>query len=175
MRSVLALLPSLVPVFLASLPVAALMARPLARRFGSQASVAFLVVASLSLIVAATLTPGADEASMGAPGPGWCDLTRIGPAPLGILLRPNDVSLNVLLFVPLGLAIGLLPASPARLILLVGASALPFIVELTQSLATPLERRCESADIFDNLMGLAIGVTLGLGATWLSRRRPPAG
>ncbi|MFO7531122.1 MAG: VanZ family protein, partial [Candidatus Limnocylindrales bacterium] len=83
--------------------------------------------------------------------------------------RVNAVSLNVLLFIPLGLAIGLLPRTRARRYLIVGGFALPVVVEATQSLITVLGRGCESADVFDNAMGMAIGLVMGLSLSTIAR------
>ena len=70
---------------------------------------AVLLILALGLIVMATLTP--TGAALTGTGSQWdaCDLTRIGVAPLSVLLHLNDKSLNVALFVPLGLALGSLP------------------------------------------------------------------
>ena len=125
-------------------------------------------MAGTGLIVAATLTPFVGTSSE-APISGLCDLSRLGFAPLSRLVRVGDESLNVLLFIPLGLAIGLLPASSARRALVLGGLALPFLVELTQALVPPLGRGCESADVIDNLSGLLIGLAIGLVAGWLAR------
>jgi hypothetical protein len=162
-------LPLLLPVLLGSLVLGAVVARPLSRRIGSSVAIAFLLVASVGLIVAVTLTPHVEPA-LGEPrSGGWCDMTRIGLPPLGALMRPNEASLNVLLFVPLGLAIGLVPAGRARVVLIVGGLAAPFVVELVQSLVTALGRGCQSADIFDNLTGLVVGLVVGMGVGWLRR------
>jgi hypothetical protein len=170
MRGLVSLLPLLLPVLLISIGIGAVVARPLAQRLRTTPFVAFLLVAGTGLIVAATLTPHIDAFYAEPRAGGLCDLSRLGLPPLGALMRPNDVSLNVLLFVPLGLAVGLLPRGSARTRLMVGALAFPFVIELTQSLVTPLGRGCESADVIDNLTGLVIGLVVGLTAGWLGRR-----
>jgi glycopeptide antibiotics resistance protein len=98
----------------------------------------------------------------------FCDLTRLGLAPLDELLSLNsEPSLNVLLFLPLGLAMGLLPRSAGKVALLAGAIALPAAVEFLQGVLVPLNRSCSSADVVDNLTGLAAGFALGSAAGWL--------
>lgn len=67
-----------------------------------------------------------------------------------------------MLFVPLGLAVGLLGRSPATTRVLVAAFALPLAVEAIQSLLPMLGRGCQSRDVVDNLLGLGIGVALGV-------------
>lgn len=137
------------------------------RALGTRRVVASLLLLSLGVIVSATLTPldgGLDFESVGR---GTCDLSRIGLPALGELRRLNDTSLNVLLFVPLGISIALLPRSRRTLLVVVVAIALPFAIELTQLLVPVLGRGCQSADVVDNLLGLAIGAILGAAARGL--------
>jgi glycopeptide antibiotics resistance protein len=102
-------------------------------------------------------------------------------APLDVYLRPGDIAFNVLLFIPLGLALGLLPPSKARVPLIVGALLLPAVIEATQLAARALDRACQSGDVVDNLTGLLIGLVVGgaaaaLGgaiAGWRGRRVRP--
>jgi glycopeptide antibiotics resistance protein len=99
----------------------------------------------------------------------------MGLAPLSELLRFNDASLNVLLFMPLGVSIGLMPRSRLKVIVFVAAIALPFAIETTQMLLPLLDRSCESADVIDNLTGLVLGLAGGFAVGWLARsmdRRP---
>jgi hypothetical protein len=58
-------------------------------------------------------------------------------------------------------AIGLWPRSRIKVALIVGAVALPIVIETIQLVATALDRACQSADASDNLTGLAIGLVLG--------------
>ena len=81
----------------------------------------------------------------------------------------------MLLLVPLGLTIGLLPASRRKSVILVLALALPFIVEGTQLVAVPVDRACQAGDVFDNLLGLVLGLATGMSAGWLMGRRGVAG
>jgi glycopeptide antibiotics resistance protein len=170
-------LPLLLPVLVAGIGLAAWAARPLARRLGAHPLVAFLLVGSVALIIAVTLTPFVGASPAEPRLGGWCDLSRVGPPPPSLLTRVNDVSLNVLLFVPLGLAVGLLPASSARNAVLMGALALPFAVEAIQSIVTPLGRGCESADVMDNLSGVLLGLAIAVAGRWLAalRVRAPLG
>jgi glycopeptide antibiotics resistance protein len=170
MRWLISVFPLFLPVFAGFVIGGVLIARPLARRLGTRASVTFLFVISVGLIVATTLTPHV-AAFTGEPlDSKACDLRRTGLIPLEMLLRVNESSLNVLLFVPLGLAVSLLPAGRTRTWLLVGALGLPFLVEAIQLSLPMLGRSCQSADIFDNLTGVLIGLAIGLGATTLGRR-----
>lgn len=73
----------------------------------------------------------------------------------------TDVALNILLFVPLGWAIGVAPRSMRKLIVLLWAATLPAVIEAVQLQVSELRRGCESADVVDNLTGLAIGLVAG--------------
>jgi hypothetical protein len=169
LRTFAANVPYFLPFLALSLGIGLLVARRLGERLNTRPGIAFLLVASLGLVVAATLMPAAGASSGERVAAGWCDLSRVGFAPLGTLVRVNAVSLNVLLFLPLGLAIGLLPGTRARSYLIVGGFALPLVIEATQSLVTVLGRGCESADAFDNAMGLAIGLVMGLSVSAIAR------
>jgi hypothetical protein len=169
LRTFAANVPYFLPFLALSLGIGLLVARRLGERLSTRSGIAFLLVASFGLVIAATLMPAAGASSGERVAAGWCDLSRIGFAPLETLVRVNTVSLNVLLFVPLGLAIGLLPRTRARSSLIVGGFALPVVVEATQSLVTVLGRGCESADVFDNAMGLAIGLVMGLSVGAIAR------
>jgi glycopeptide antibiotics resistance protein len=73
------------------------------------------------------------------------------------LFNFDETSLNVLLFVPLGVTVGL-ASSPRRLLALLGlALALPVAIEAIQLVATPLDRACQSGDVIDNVSGFLVG------------------
>jgi hypothetical protein len=133
---------------------------------------AAVLVASLGLIASATLTPLRDALVFGAVGTGVCDLSRFGPPPLRELAALNDTTLNLVLFTPLGAAIGLMPRQKPRRALLVVAIALPFAIEIIQLLLPLLDRGCQSADVIDNLTGLVVGFAAGAGwRSWVGRGR----
>jgi glycopeptide antibiotics resistance protein len=131
--------------------------------------VAWLMVLSLGIILAATLTPQWEALAFGAQGSSTCDLSRLGFAPLRELLRFNDTSLNVLMFIPLGAMIGLVPWSRRKALVVIAAIALPFAIETAQLLLPVLDRACESADVADNLTGLVLGLGGGVVARRLAR------
>jgi hypothetical protein len=124
-------------------------------------SVAVVLVFGLGFIAAATLTPTLGGLSSLADGPpvpaGTCDLSRLRPISPVRLLSVNQASSNVFLFVPLGIAVVLLPRSRRRAMVATGAAALPFVIEATQLLLPALGRECQGSDVVDNLTGLAIG------------------
>ena len=142
-----------------------------ARRLGCSLLVAFLLVISLGMIVSATLTPLYGAMTAGISSTGTCDTSRPGWAPLSTYLHVNETSMNVLLFVPLGVTLGMIPGRRG-LILVAGALVLPAAVELTQMLLPILGRSCQTRDIVDNTTGLVIGLLIGwLAAAAMRSRR----
>lgn len=163
-------LPFFLPGAALSLVVALLVAGPVARVLATRRSVASLLVLSVGVILSATLTPLGGTLVFDGGVPGSCDLSRLGPPPLGALRRVTDTSLNVVLFVPLGLAIALLPRTRRTGAVLVGAALLPVAIEATQLLVPAISRGCESADVVDNLLGLAVGLAIGGGLRAVASR-----
>lgn len=165
-------LPFLVPGLLLSMLVAVPLSEPVGRALGTGRSIGWGLVVGLGLVFAATLTPLRAGLDLGATGIGTCDLSRIGIAPLRELFRLNDTSLNVLLFIPLGLVLGLIPGSRRKVVLAAVAVVLPVAIESAQLVLPVLGRGCQSADVFDNLTGLGLGFVVGTGAriidTWLA-------
>jgi glycopeptide antibiotics resistance protein len=122
--------------------------------------VSALLLLGFGFVLAATITPTA-AAIDGATSDGVCHIASIDIVRPDELLRASGASLNVLLFVPLGIALGMLPRTRAAGVSTLAAIALPFAVETVQFLLTPLGRSCQATDVFYNLMGLAIGVVAG--------------
>jgi hypothetical protein len=161
-------LPLFVPVVLVFVAGAVAGAERFARATGAARGLGVLVIVAIGVVVAATLTPSAN-AFRGALGSGTCDLTRLRPADLADYLRPGETLGNVLLFVPLGLVLALLPHSRTRTGLLALAVALPFVVEAVQLSVPGLDRTCQGEDVVDNLLGLGVGLALGALAGWVAR------
>lgn len=162
MRVAFSTIPWLVPGAVLSVVAGFLAAPTVARALATRRAVAILLVFSVGLVLSATLTPLRDALAVGfIPEARPCDLSRMTVAPMAELLRINDTSLNVVLFVPLGIAIGLLPMSIARFAVQLAAIVLPIGIETAQLLLPILHRGCQSADVVDNLMGLTIGLVIG--------------
>jgi glycopeptide antibiotics resistance protein len=145
------------------------------RALGVRRAISVALLVNLGIILSATLTPLRGALEFGAVGSGSCDFSRVGFAPLREAFRLGDTSLNVLLFVPLGVSIAFIPRSRLKTAFVVAAIALPFVIETTQLLVLWLDRACESADVVDNLTGLAIGLGGGVVAGRLAaavHRRP---
>lgn len=151
--------------------VASLIVAPsVARTLRTGRLVAWLLALSLGVILSATVTPIDAALDRGGLAGRSCDFSRIGLAPLAELLTVSDTSLNVVLFVPLGLAVGLIPNTRRKVIPILLVLALPIGIEALQLWAPILARGCESADVIDNLSGLALGFAGATAFPWL---RPP--
>jgi glycopeptide antibiotics resistance protein len=169
-------LPGLVVSLVGSLAASGRVARAL----GVPWLVACVMLLSFGIILSATLTPLRWAFDISLTGERSCDLSRIGLAPLADYLARSetDAGGNVLLFIPLGFAIGMVPRSWRKVAVIVAAIPLPFAIETIQLLAPALDRSCESADVIDNLLGLVIGLAAGtlagrLAPGVLRRRRGP--
>jgi len=142
----------------------------LAGWLGTTRPVAAVMLVTLLVILAATLAPPGRSPAVVTVAPGTCDLSRIGfPSPAQLFAR--DVAGNVVAFIPLGFAIGVVPRSRRKAAVLAGAVVLPFVIEAVQLVATPLGRLCQSGDVVDNLTGLVIGLVAAAGYLWLRRTR----
>lgn len=150
----------------------------LGRRIGSWLGAGSLLGSSLVLTVgvalSATVTPSHDALAHVFVSGGTCDLTRLGLPTWNQLSWPGDIALNILLFVPVGTVIGLLPSSRPVGTVVLGAYALPFAIEATQLVVIPLGRECQSGDVIDNVTGLTLGMIVGGTAGWIAARRSSA-
>ncbi len=168
----------MLPGIAVSAVVSVLVGGVVARALDTRRAVATLLVFSLGVIVSATLTPLGGDLVLDGGVAGTCDLSRLSLPPLGFFRGLNDASLNVLLFVPLGVAIALLPRTRRTAVVTIGALLLPLAIEATQLLVPAISRGCESADVIDNLVGLAVGLVAGVAlralAAFLDRRAAAA-
>lgn len=164
------MLPWLAPGIAISFVVGLAASGAVGRSLGVRRAVAGLMLLGLGIIVAATLTPWSSPFAPGAPGPARCDLSRIGIPSWDEILSIYDAGGNILMFIPLGAAIGLLPRSRRKAAIIVAAVSLPFAVETIQLAVPSLDRQCEGADVVDNLTGLMFGLVAGTVAGWVSRR-----
>lgn len=170
MRSFPIAVPLFLPGVALSLLLGTLFAARMARMLRTRPAVSWLLIVSVGVIMAATLTPQIDALARGVHSSGTCDLGRLGLAPLWVYLQPNETSANVVLFVPLGIVLGLLPRGNRTYACVATALVFPFIIEATQLLLPVLARGCQSADVVDNLAGLLLGLVAGVGCGFLLRR-----
>ncbi len=166
-------MPPVLPGLVVGLVLATLLCLPLARWLGLGVVHTWTLLAALAGILALTLTPSWLALEVGTGGTPTCDLSRIGPAPLATNLHVDDPSLNVLLFVPLGAAIGAVGRGRLRWALLAAGLALPWAIEGTQFLAVGLGRACQAGDVVDNTAGLLLGAGPALAFAAVRRRRRP--
>ena len=163
------MLPWFLPGVAISVVVSLAVCGAVGRALGVRREIAWAMVLSLGIIAAATLTPQSAALDFGARGPAFCDFSRIWPAPWRELISADESGGNILMFIPLGAAIGLLPSSRRKAAIVVGAIALPFAIETTQLLVPWLDRFCESADVVDNLTGFVLGLVAATGAARVAR------
>lgn len=147
------------PGVAASILIATFVARPLGRRLAIGTAPAWLFLMSLGGIVSLTLTPGI-EAFVDVHGRS-CDLSLAGAPSLGNILSINETSLNIALFVPLGVSIALMRRSTIKLAIVAGAMALPLAIEGFQYALPVFHRQCQAGDIASNLTGLLAGLAIG--------------
>jgi glycopeptide antibiotics resistance protein len=170
----LANLPWFLPGFAASVVVGYLVRHRAARFLGASPILGWAVVVSLGIVASATLTPLHERTFAGGAQAAGCDFSRVGLTSLEDILELGDTFLNILLFIPLGAALALLPRSRRKAWLMVSALVLPVAIETTQLIATPLDRACQSADVVDNVSGLLIGFVVGSVAGYLLSRASAA-
>lgn len=161
MSEIAATLPWLLPGTAVAFAASLLASNAVGRWLGVRRSVAWVGLFSLGVILASTLSP-LDPSSVVTRDVRACDYTRTWLASLPEMVSGSDVTLNIILFLPLGWAIGIAPWSARKVIVVLGAIASPLVIEALQLLLPPLGRGCESADILDNLTGLAIGFLVGM-------------
>ena len=159
MSEVLAVSSWFLPALLVALTVGVLLAPLLQRVLAVRRRAALAIVLALGLILAATLAPLPESSARQASFS--CDLSRIGPLSWTELTTLNDSSLNVLLFVPLGVATGVIFRSPHGRRLIMASLVLPVVIEAVQLFLPGLGRGCQSADVFDNISGLLVGQLVG--------------
>lgn len=168
----LAGVPLLWPGVVIAVALAGALGDRLGRRLKAPRSIGALFIFSLGLIASATLTPSPQALLSGADGSGTCDLRRFGLAPLSEILALHDAGFNVLLYLPLGVALGLLPWRRPTAGWWLLALGLAPAVELIQLVVTPLDRTCQSSDMIDNLTGLIVGTVAATAIRSLGQRSP---
>ena len=168
-------IPWLLPGIVAAVAVAMLVSIRVAAALRTDRRAATFLVTAVGLVAAATLTPTRLLLDYGYRGSGVCDLTRFDLPRLDEWLSLGDPALNVLLFVPLGAALGCLPRTGRTAAAIAAAALFPFVIELVQLLVKPLGRGCQSGDVVANLLGLLVGFASARVIIVGARRRSRAG
>ena len=161
-------LPWAIPLVLAGMVIALVVGLAGQRRRGGAAWLAAALIASLSLVAAFTLTPntGLGDAVLTDP--------RVDLGPWGYLREPgywlylDERTLNVALFIPLGMTLALLARDPVRWALLAVGLAAPWVIEGLQWVL-PFDRGPQVNDLVDNSTGFLVGFTVGLVITRAAR------
>ncbi len=151
--------------------VAALAAFPLARLLRSNPLVTALLAMSLLAVVALSLAPSKTlQAAAGV-------CLRPVTLPVGRqILQPSDLTANVLMYLPLGVAVVWLRPMSVRLVAMAAVVAVPLALELTQKEIIAINRQCSLSDIIGNEVGLIVGMWVGvvLWLGWWVAITPPA-
>lgn len=163
-------LPWLVPLTALALVVSVVASGRVARWLGAHWMTAALLLFAFGVILAGTLSP-LRGGGLATGDPRVCDLSRQWLATESDLLLENDVAINILMFMPLGFAIGAVPFSGRKVAVVLASITLPFAIEGLQLVVVVLGRGCQSADVVDNLTGLFIGVVAGVPLSWLASPR----
>lgn len=159
--------PLLIPGVAIALIVGVVLAPRAAARTGLTPLLAGMLVFAFGAILAITLTPGSGEGLFF--GESWCGGLRPPPRIGQLFSLSSEHGLNVALFVPLGVLIGLIPrARPFATAAVVGG-ALPIVIEWIQYSVPQLDRICQTWDVLENLMGLAIGLGVGVAVSFALR------
>ena len=137
-----------------------------ARLTGIRVSLAVATCASLFVVLALTLSPAGPIAEDGTPGVCSLGLWRTETLEM---FGVGEALLNIALFVPLGFVLAFQPAWRGRPFLTAAAIVLPFAIELVQLRVPGLGRYCDTMDIADNLIGLALGFGSGASVVTLWR------
>jgi hypothetical protein len=161
--------PGFLPGLALSMVLGAVVRLRVARHLEMTELEAWILLVAVGAVFSATLTPGADggrsPTAMTA-----CDVSRIGPATVGDYLSFGTTGLNVLLFVPLGVAVSRVGRPDTRRFAFLAAAILPVAIESTQLFAGALGRACQVADVLDNLIGLGIGAAAGAAGAMVRQR-----
>jgi VanZ like protein len=158
--------PLLVPGVAIAVIVGVWLAPAVATRTGLSPLLAGALVFTVGAIVAITLTPGSGPGSFGR---SVCGDLFPAPRLWQLVSLSSEHGLNVVLFVPLGVLIGLIPRVRPLAMVALGAVAMPIVIEWIQYSVPRLDRICQTWDALENLIGLAIGLGLGLTIAYARR------
>lgn len=135
---------------------AAVLAYPVGRLLRSWPLVVGLLVVAVGTVAVFTLSPSAS----GGLAEG-CSMTLHRPH-RSDLLEPTQLSLNIWLFVPLGILVTWLRPWVLVAAGVFGCLALPWAIEAVQYAVPELHRVCDLVDVLMNQLGALIGIAIGL-------------
>lgn len=136
--------------------VAVLLCFPVSRLLKSNVFVVAGLLFAWGAVAAFTLTPIPENIAITQ----GCiyDIFRPSRADL---TEPTDISMNMLMLLPVGVLLTWLRPWWAVMGAIVAGIATPFVVEYTQRVVVELGRQCSFYDIATNLLGLGVGIVLG--------------
>lgn len=161
-RQIAASLPWLVPGSVVALVVSIVASGRVGAWLRIPRPLAIFLLFSLGMILVGTLTPLAADEVIPPELRDTCDFSRTWLATPADLATGGDVAINILMFMPFGFAVGTIPWSRRKAVVLLAAIALPFAIETVQLVFLQLGRGCQAADVVDNLTGLLVGVLAGV-------------
>jgi len=147
--------PWVIPALIVTLVVSLLLHRWLARRFRTAPWFVLALMLCIGAILSITITPGIWNPSHS------CSLKVAFPHPSD-LFSFSERSLNIWLFVPLGLTIAATPRRRVGVFFFACAMAMPFMIEGFQHFVPDIGRTCQLTDVINNLTGLFLGGFVGL-------------
>jgi hypothetical protein len=158
--------PLLVPGVAIALIAGVALAPWASARTGLSPLLAGMLVFAFGAIVAITLTPGSGEGFFGR---SWCGGLRPPPRLGQLLSISSEHGLNVALFVPLGVLVGLIPRARPFAVAALIAGAMPIVIEWIQYSVPRLDRICQTWDALENMIGLVIGLAAGVALAYALR------
>lgn len=155
-------LPFALPAFVVGVVIAALFAKRFGAKLKERPIIVFWWLASLMLILSATLTPTGHALEMEE----GLLTTRVWtwaiPSP-SALLTINWQSMNLVLFTPIGIASGVFTQWRNIISLTLSAYIVSLLVEMIQYLVMPLGRaQFNSSTVIIGWVGITVGVAIGL-------------
>lgn len=162
-------MPMFWPGLLVSLVPAALLNRPVGRLLRAHWAVGFVLLLGLGGVVTATLLPDAWQLSADAVR--HCTVSGGRPRSPHELLTVRHVDLKVAMFVPIGLAAALAGTRRRAAVALLGAAALPLAVSAVQYALPEIGQACDVQNVWDGLLGVALGAAVGVLAGPMLRAR----
>lgn len=155
-------LPFALPAFVVAVVITAFFTKRLGAKLKERPIIVFLWLASLMLILSATLTPTGHALEMDE----GLLTTRVWtwalPSP-SALFSINWQSMNLVLFTPIGIASGVFTQWRNITSLTLSAYIVSVLVEMIQYLVMPLGRaQFNSATVIIGWVGITVGVAIGL-------------
>lgn len=137
--------------------VGIVLAFPIGQLLRSNPIVVGMLIAAVGAVLVFTLTPQPRIYSAAD----TCLYTLSKPS-RSDLVEPTDISLNLLLFFPIGILIMLLRPIGVILTSIAFTICLPVAIEYSQFAISRLGRTCSFYDIATNELGLVLGIAIGI-------------